>query len=221
MKTEINKKYGIVALLFTVCSAISLISAVAYLITSADGALYNVLALVWLVTIASGCVLAVFSHGPRWVSFVYLSCVILYGLLHIVASYLLMIAMGAMSAGGMAYILLRGALWALRCFRRGLPGPSGRNGGASLRRPVHRHQSPVSADEGDQRDVPERLLRRISRHTLCGTEPWSSASSRQYSAFVVPFEEAEEYLMHPQGGYAAAVASGSWQRLRSIFCFWC
>ena len=49
MKTEINKKYGIVALLFTVCSAISLISAVAYLITSADGALYNVLALVWLV----------------------------------------------------------------------------------------------------------------------------------------------------------------------------
>ena len=72
MKTEINKKYGIVALLFTVCSAISLISAVAYLITSADGALYNVLALVWLVTIASGCVLAVFSHGPRWgVSFVY------------------------------------------------------------------------------------------------------------------------------------------------------
>ena len=71
MKTEINKKCGIVALLFTVCSAISLISAVAYLITSADGALYNVLALVWLVTIASGCVLAVFSHGPRWVSFVY------------------------------------------------------------------------------------------------------------------------------------------------------
>jgi hypothetical protein len=71
MKTEINKKYGIVALLFTVCSAISLISAVAYLITSADGALYNVLALVWLVTIASDCVLAVFSHGPRWVSFVY------------------------------------------------------------------------------------------------------------------------------------------------------
>lgn len=108
MKTEINKKYGIVALLFTVCSAISLISAVAYLITSADGALYNVLALVWLVTIASGCVLAVFSHGPRWVSFVCLSCVILYGLLHIVSSYLLMIAMGAMSAGGMAYILLRG-----------------------------------------------------------------------------------------------------------------
>ena len=108
MKTEINKKCGIVALLFTVCSAISLISAVAYLITSADGALYNVLALVWLVTIASGCVLAVFSHGPRWVSFVYLSCVILYGLLHIVSSYLLMIAMGAMSAGGMAYILLRG-----------------------------------------------------------------------------------------------------------------
>ena len=102
------KKYGIVALLFTVCSAISLISAVAYLITSADGALYNVLALVWLVTIASGCVLAVFSHGPRWVSFVCLSCVILYGLLHIVSSYLLMIAMGAMSAGGMAYILLRG-----------------------------------------------------------------------------------------------------------------
>ena len=49
MKTEINKKYGIVALLFTVCCAISLISAVAYLITSADGALYNVLALVWLV----------------------------------------------------------------------------------------------------------------------------------------------------------------------------
>ena len=43
MKTEINKKCGIVALLFTVCSAISLISAVAYLITSADGALYNVL----------------------------------------------------------------------------------------------------------------------------------------------------------------------------------
>ena len=41
MKTEINKKYGIVALLFTVCSAISLISAVAYLITSADGALYR------------------------------------------------------------------------------------------------------------------------------------------------------------------------------------
>lgn len=78
------------------------------MITSADGALYNVLALVWLVTIASGCVLAVFSHGPRWVSFVYLSCVILYGLLHIVSSYLLMIAMGAMSAGGMAYILLRG-----------------------------------------------------------------------------------------------------------------
>ena len=108
MKTEINKKYGIVALLFTVCSAISLISAAAYLITSADGALYNVLALVWLVTIASGCVLAVFSHGPRWVSFVYLSCVILCGLLHIVSSYLLMIAMGAMSAGGMAYILLRG-----------------------------------------------------------------------------------------------------------------
>lgn len=151
-------------------------------------------------TIASGCVLAVFSNGPRWVSFVYLSCVILYGLLHIVSSYLLMIAMGAMSAGGMAYILLRGALWALRCFRRGLPGPSGRNGGASLRQPVHRHQSPVSADEGDQRDVPERLLRRISRHTLCGTEPWSSASSRQYSAFVVLFEEAEEYLMYPQGG---------------------
>ena len=78
------------------------------MITSADGALYNVLALVWLVTIASGCVLAVFSHGPRWVSFVCLSCVILYGLLHIVSSYLLMIAMGAMSAGGMAYILLRG-----------------------------------------------------------------------------------------------------------------
>ena len=200
MKTEINKKYGIVALLFTVCSAISLISAVAYLITSADGALYNVFALVWLVTIASGCVLAVFSHGPRWVSFVYLSCVILYGLLHIVSSYLLMIAMGAMSAGGMAYILLRGALWALRCFRRGLPGPSGRNGGASLRRPVHRHQSPVSADEGDQRDVPERLLRRISRHTLCGTEPWSPASSRQYPAFVVPFEEAEEYLMYTRKG---------------------
>ena len=120
MKTEINKKYGIVALLFTVCSAISLISAVAYLITSADGALYNVLALVWLVTIASGCVLAVFSHGPRWVSFVYLSCVILYGLLHIVSSYLLMIAMGAMSADGMAYILLRGLpvclIFASGCF---------------------------------------------------------------------------------------------------------
>jgi len=47
------------------------------------------------------------------------------------------------------------------------------------------------------------------------------ASSRQYSAFVVPFEEAEEYLMYPQGGYAAAVASFRWQRLRSIFCFWC
>lgn len=120
MKTEINKKYGIVALLFTVCSAISLISAVAYLITSADGALYNVLALVWLVTIASGCVLAVFSHGPRWVSFVYLSCVILYALLHIVSSYLLMIAMGAMSADGMAYILLRGLpvclIFASGCF---------------------------------------------------------------------------------------------------------
>lgn len=120
MKTEINKKCGIVALLFTVCSAISLISAVAYLITSADGALYNVLALVWLVTIASGCVLAVFSHGPRWVSFVYLSCVILYGLLHIVSSYLLMIAMGAMSAGGMAYILLRG-LPVCMIFASGLP----------------------------------------------------------------------------------------------------
>lgn len=63
------------------------------------------------------------QHGDQndaWVSFVYLSCVILYGLLHIVASYLLMIAMGAMSAGGMAYILLRGLpvclIFASGCF---------------------------------------------------------------------------------------------------------
>ena len=76
------------------CSAISLISAVAYLVTGADGVFYNILAFLWLATIASGCVLAVFSRGPRWASFVYLSSVILYGLLHIVSSYLLMIAMG-------------------------------------------------------------------------------------------------------------------------------
>ena len=31
----------------------------------------------------------------------------------------------------------------------------------------------------------------------------------------------EKCLMYPQGGYAAAVASFRWQRLRSIFCFWC
>ena len=81
-------------MLFTVCSAISLILAVAYLVTGADGVLNNFLAFLWLATIASGCVLAVFSRGPRWASFVYLSSVILYGLLHIVSSYLLMIAMG-------------------------------------------------------------------------------------------------------------------------------
>lgn len=96
MKTEITKKnkHGIGCLLFAVCSAISLISAVAYLITGADGVFYNILAFLWLATIASGCVLAVFSRGPRWASFVYLPSVILYGLLHIVSSYLLMIAMG-------------------------------------------------------------------------------------------------------------------------------
>ena len=35
----------------------------------------------------------------------------------------------------------------------------GRNGGAGLRRPVHRRQSPLSPDERNQTDVPERLLR--------------------------------------------------------------
>lgn len=110
MRTEINKKnkHGLACMLFALCSAVSLISAAVYLLTGADGVLYNILAFLWLATIVSGCILAVFSRGPRWASFVYLSSVILYGLLHIVSSYLLMIAMGAMSAGGMAYVLLRG-----------------------------------------------------------------------------------------------------------------
>ena len=57
MKTEITKKnkHGIACLLFTVCSALSLISAVAYLVTGADRVFYNILAFLWCFCLSHCC----------------------------------------------------------------------------------------------------------------------------------------------------------------------
>ena len=48
----------------------------------------------------------------------------------------------------------------LRPGREGLPRSPRRDDGTGLRRPVHRREPALSADVGDQADVPQRLLRK-------------------------------------------------------------